>query len=111
LGRRPRFGARPCPFYHDPHTFRSHERRPVPQRAPAGGATPAGIGQGDPQSPFGDPFGDALDAAFGGSPGADTLDAVGTLPAEQPDAEAGLRTELSLWALVFAAASARASGR
>lgn len=57
---------------------------------------------GEPGTPYGDPFGDALDAAFGSPAGADTLDAVGTLPAEQPDPEAGLRTELSLWALVFA---------
>jgi mannose-1-phosphate guanylyltransferase len=73
---------------------------PCPAAA-AGDAGPSAIGPGDPQSPFGDPFGDTLDAVFG-STGGETLDAVGTLPAEQPDPEAGLRTELSLWALVFA---------
>jgi mannose-1-phosphate guanylyltransferase len=57
---------------------------------------------GEPAGPFGDSFGDALDAAFGGAQGADTLEAVDTLPAEQPEPEAGLRTELALWALVFA---------
>jgi mannose-1-phosphate guanylyltransferase len=74
----------------------------VPTDAGPASPAPSGIGPGTPGSPFGDPFGDALDAAFGGAPESDTLDAVGTLPAEQPDAEAGLRTELSLWALVFA---------
>ena len=73
---------------------------PCPAAA-AGGAGPSAIGPGDPKSPFGDPFGDTLDAVFGAT-GGETLDLVGTLPAEQPDPEAGLRTELSLWALVFA---------
>lgn len=62
--------------------------------APALGSAP-----GEPTAP--DPFGDALDAAFGGA-GSDVLDVVGTLPAEQAEAETELETELSLWALVFA---------
>lgn len=49
-----------------------------------------------------DPFGEALDAAFGSSGGSDVLDVVGTLPAEQVEPEAELETGLSLWALVFA---------
>jgi mannose-1-phosphate guanylyltransferase len=68
----------------------------TPSCPPARAIGPA---PGDPGAP--DPFGDALDAAFGGG-GSDVLDAVGTLPAEQLQAEDALQTELSLWALIFA---------
>jgi mannose-1-phosphate guanylyltransferase len=48
----------------------------------------------EPASPFGTPFGTTAD---------DPLeDAVGTLPAERPAPEAGLETDMSLWAVVFA---------
>jgi mannose-1-phosphate guanylyltransferase len=100
-GVAPAGGARPCPFYHDPHAFRSHAAPRRPPRAPPTRSAPSDIGPGDPGSPSAT-VRDALDAAFGGTASADAPDAVGTLPAEQPDAEAELRTDLSLWALVFA---------
>lgn len=71
-----------------------------PTAAGPAATAPAAIGSSpvDPQ----DPFGDVLDATFGNTTGADVLDAVGTLPAEQLQAEEVPDTGLSMWAVVFA---------
>lgn len=72
-------------------------RHPAPTAAAPVG-TREGIGPvpHDPDLPFGSPFGESA---------ASESEAVGTLPglpAEQPELEAELETDLSLWAVVFA---------
>ena len=55
--------------------------------------TPTALGPTDPLFPFGSPFGASTALPDEG---------VGTLPAEQAAPEAGLETELTMWAVVFA---------